>query len=313
MSLLGLPQPLLGYVTIFLDQKGLFLLGSVCSSLRSFFLGFQRGEHVFPMRLKIEGSSLQGLAVENDKILSQRGGGSILLGEPIDRLTCYWEVRIDCFRGYRMDIGVASSDRRQTWCIDCWGRALRNGGDMRAYGCKMVDNDVIGVLLSTYNNTLLFFLGGVCLGTAFSRVVAPAGTSLRPYIAFPNVPGLVVAPFLEPRSVNLPMPVSRLMASKRLYKHRQHSMDGALVVVGNINGESELVQGLDLLTACVGDLKRALLLCDCLAECEYTQLALRVDGKRLDDDTVPLYSVVKMGRNMAQLNSLYMYVPHLIS
>ncbi|CAN0161864.1 unnamed protein product [Pylaiella littoralis] len=206
MGLADMAGEVLRLVTCLLEQKDVVLLGKTCRPLYQIARGFAAGKEVFPLRRPTvdERHGNEDKAVEVDmetgvlRKTTRPGMGTIMAKERVDKMTCYWEVKIETFTGVRLEIGVATRrsiyrggcNKDECWVFDCYGRAC-HGARVRGYGCKLQAGDVVGVLLNTADSSLSFFLQGECMGTAFRNVRAPpdrgAGLGLYPLVVLPSV------------------------------------------------------------------------------------------------------------------------------
>ncbi|CAM9125700.1 unnamed protein product [Choristocarpus tenellus] len=314
-----------------LDQRDVVTVGSVCYSLRKLEREFASGEMVYPLGPTLdEAHGSNADVVDVDEITgicrkSARPGMGALIGkERIDVHTCYWEVKLENFSGVRLEVGVGSRDcmsmgginKEECWLFDCFGRALHEGR-IRGYGCKLQTGNVVGVLLDTRTSSLSFFLQGVCMGIAFRNVRFDDDRGLYPLIVLPSVPGEVVQLMQRPDSfVSFPAISSGLLGTRRKWepKNHRHPNDRNIIVETSDAQVIHRIDGLDPITTTVGRLKEELIGCRDLDTFVPSQLALRTRGVLLTDDSVLLSTLgISFGSAGAQLQDIYLYVPHLIS
>ncbi|CAM9197435.1 unnamed protein product [Ectocarpus fasciculatus] len=330
MGLVDMAGEVLRSVTCLLEQRDMVILGGTCRSLRQIQSTFASGEEAFPLRPTVdERHGNEDNAVEVDaetgvlRKTPRPGMGTVMAKERVDKMTCYWEVKIQVFTGVRLEIGVATRrsiyrggcDKDECWVIDCYGRAC-HGTRLRGYGCKLKAGDVLGVLLNTADDSLSFFVKGVCMGTAFRNVRAPSGLGLYPLVVLPSVAHEEVkfTSCAEGGSASFPAPVRPLLATKRTWRARPHPNDWDIIVETYDAQVIHRIQDMNPACTTVGGLKEALVKCHDMELFTPGQLALRTQGALLTDDSVLLSAAgVTFGSRGAQLQDVFLYVPHLIS
>lgn len=330
MGLADLAGGILRFVVCLLEQRDIVSLGMTSRTLHDLEQEFVIGRQAFPLGPAVDdrhGNEGNAVEVDTDTMVCRKtvrpGMGTVLAKERLDLMTCYWEVKIEAFSGVRLEIGVATRrcirrgglDKDEYWAFDCYGRA-RHGSRIRGYGCKVKAGDVIGVLLNTADNSLSFFLHGECMGTAFRNVRAPVGLGLYPLLVLPSVARETVQLLRHPEgdSALFPAPVRELLATKRAWRPRKHEHDHSVIVETYDAQVIHRFRGMDPGITTVGGLKEALVTCQGLTLFTPGQLALRSKGALLTDDSALLSAVgVSFGSHGAQLQDIYLYVPHLIS
>ncbi|CAB1115983.1 unnamed protein product [Ectocarpus sp. CCAP 1310/34] len=177
MGLVDMAGEFLRSVICLLEQRDMVILGGTCRSLRQIQGGFVSGEEAFPLLPTVDerhGNEDNAVEVDTEtgalRKTPRPGMGTIMAKERVDKMTCYWEVKIQVFTGVRLEVGVATRrsiyrggcDKDECWVIDCYGRAC-HGTRLRGYGCKLKAGDVLGVLLNTADDSLSFFVKGMHL------------------------------------------------------------------------------------------------------------------------------------------------------
>ena len=124
------------------------------------------------------------------------GFGTWMGAEPANTCSTLWQVRLETFRGVRLELGLGTADslkigvmaRNKTWLFDCWGRRM-HGNDVASYGGMMREGDVIGILYNRAADELTFLQNGVSMGPAFSGLSGKHERRLLyPVIHFPFFP-----------------------------------------------------------------------------------------------------------------------------
>eukprot|EP00752_Nemacystus_decipiens_P016796 g15032.t1 len=335
-GLVDMAGEVLRSVTCLLRQRDVVLLGATCRLLREMERRLANGQEAFPLSPTVDehrGNEDKAVHVDTETGILRKtprpGMGTIMANERVDKMTCYWEVKIEAFTGVRLEIGVATRrsiyrggcNKDECWVFDCFGRAC-HGARVRGYGCKLKAGDVLGVLLNTADNSLSFFVQGECMGTAFRNVRPPApDLGLYPLIVLPSVAHETVrltscaaSGGAASSSFSFPAPVGPLLATKRTWQARPHPNDFDIIVETYDAQVIHRLPGLDPARTTVGGLKEALVKCNEMELFTPGQLALRTQGALLTDDSVLLSATgVSFGSRGSQLQDIFLYVPHLIS
>ncbi|CAM9283987.1 unnamed protein product [Scytosiphon promiscuus] len=331
MGLADMAGEVLRSIICLLEQHDVVFMGATCRSLRHVERALATGQEAFPLRFTVDerhGNEDNAVEVDTETGVLRKtprpGMGTIMAKERVDKMTCYWEVKVEAFTGVRLEVGVATRrsiygggyNKDECWVFDCYGRACHRDR-VRGYGCKLKPGDVLGVLLSTASDSLSFFVGGECMGTAFRNVRAPAGQGLYPLIVLPSVAheSVRLLGCADKRgSTYFPAPVRSLLATHRTWRARPHPNDGDIIVQTYDAQMIHRLQGLDPGCTTVGGLKEALVKCREMELFTPGQLALRTQGELLTDDSILLSEAgLSFDSRGAQLQDVFLYVPHLIS
>lgn len=129
---------------------------------------------------------------------SAYGDSYIVFDRDVRRTSAAWRLRLDVFRGHRLDVGVALAsafrfgmvERASSWSFDLFGRACI-AGRSRPFGRHFVQGDVLTVVYNARNETLAFVddACGACMGTLPVDFDDKSDLKLHPFVYFPALKG----------------------------------------------------------------------------------------------------------------------------
>ena len=136
----------------------------------------------------------------NIRKTQEPGNTFCVFDKDISTLTCYWQFRIDQFKGHRIDLGIATKDafrfstveRVASYSFDCFGR-VNIAGSADTFGRQMRVGDVITLVYNPAKNLLMLVDNGKCMGCIPVQVnkVRPDGkkVGLYPFVYLPYQDG----------------------------------------------------------------------------------------------------------------------------
>lgn len=246
MKLTDLPHDILYLIIIRIHQNGSSLrpFAETCQSLYNVYHTLHLGGvYALPITLRAPRKSPNGLSVSTseDGILNVcktrlPGDAHMVFEHDVSQTSTFWEVRLDEFRGHRVEIGVAKPgafrfgmvERASSWSFDCFGRACI-AGYRRTYGRHMCTGDVIGVVYDAARGVLAFLDRGVSMGAlVIRRYRSTPHSPLYPFIYFPCFQGESVSILRPPMSV---IDLARIHDSARLWSRPKGlAYDGHIIV-----------------------------------------------------------------------------------
>lgn len=257
------------YIMIFIQEDGhpLRHLAQTCTTFYKLFHNLRLGGlYALPTRLPIAAVTPRGLDVISNGsrgFREGRGGGGgrsrgmrgaekmevatirksgypgdayIMFERDVTEMSTAWSVRLDEFRGNRVEIGVATRDafrfntveRRSSWSFDCFGRTCC-AGRRSTYGRPMRAGEMLTVVYDVSCAVLVFVDGGLSMGALPVR--APPRQPLYPFIYFPFLHGETVT-VLRPARVMIDL--AQLHSSAGTWARRMQASPpsaGRLIVV----------------------------------------------------------------------------------
>jgi hypothetical protein len=216
-NLLTLTGEMINSIFGMLSRSEVVALGSACWDMQEHENDVKEGHCALPLSITPDEKHSHGIRLglittdpsKTTLYRTPRPGLAVsLFREALDVHTCYWEVRLERFKGPRMLIGVAARQgvkergtlrKRWAWVYDCNGK-FQHDDESVQYGPRCKSGDVVGVLLNNGTHTLTYFVNGESLGVA-ADARPPPGSHLYPIICLSSLVGdsaVLVRPKRDP-------------------------------------------------------------------------------------------------------------------
>jgi len=319
--LASLPLEVVTYVMSLLSTTELVRLGATCREMRDLELQMRSSQILlsisptFNLRLsddrKIYNIDQTKLSVcKNEK----QGHGYVVMKQPVNNYSTYWEIQLDRFLFHRCEVGVCAKralttgglDKTHAWLFDCWGHKFYNH-TRQEYGMKMRTGDILGVMYNKLDRSLSFFENGRNMGVAFTNIRVPPN-QLVPFVGLPLCPGEQVTFLPHPICVSFPKTLAELTENSDAWCPTPHP-DDEKVVVETLSNKGYRIPA-NPATTTVGQLKERLSL-----ETGYApqHIALHSGGRNLFDNFTLKNSGISFDSSKTQTQEVLFYISHEIS
>lgn len=169
---------------------------------------------------------------------SAYGDSYVVFDRDVRHTSSSWRLRLDTFKGHRLDVGVALSsafrhgmvERASSWRFDLFGRACA-AGESISFGRQFLPGDVLTIVYDAGASRLAFIDGscGACMGSLYVDVGSKTHLALHPFIYFPALAGERITLLAGAAQV---IDLHRIHASTVRWKREPASLpyDGCIIV-----------------------------------------------------------------------------------